>query len=86
MIISIKDFLAKYAKLEPKEKHIKEAIISAVEKHTQQVILPSDIRIQNTTAFLHTHPLIKKEILSMAADIIEDIQKTLAKKIINTIQ
>lgn len=86
MVVSIKDLFAKYAKLEPKEKHIKEALVKAVVECTQHTILTTDIKIQNSTAFITCHPLLKKEILSRKGDIVQVTERLLSKKAITAIQ
>ncbi len=86
MVISIKELFAKYATLEPRGKYIKEALILVIEHHTGHSILAKDIRIQNNTAFIQSHPLIKKDIISESKKILIEVEKKLSKKTLTSIQ
>ena len=86
MIISIKDLFTKYTKLEPPEKHIKEALVQAVLHCTNHSISVSEIKIQNSTAFILSHPLLKKEILEQSSQILNEVEKLLSKKTLTSIR
>lgn len=86
MVVSIKDLFAKYAKITPKERPIKAALIEAIFAETGLKLDATQVRIQNSTVFLHVHPLEKKEILEKQKKILEDVGKKFLQQPIISIQ
>lgn len=79
-MLHIKEFLQKFEKLAPPEKHIKEMAIETIFQHTGARLEPPMVRISNGALFLSAPAALKSEIFMRKKEILQELKITLGDK------
>ena len=82
---NIGDYLKRFTKLEPSDRRVKRAVSEAVSEITGVIVGEDDLKVSGKTVFLNIHPTAKTEIFFKKKKILNQLEDTLGREMVNNL-